>query len=258
MDALSPAVSVRPGATTAVVWASRAFAEPKGLLHALAQGGLAVVEVAGPYAALAELCRLERVRREHQSAGGQIVPPSALVLVYPEQLDDALGLVEAVDRFVPSVKCWMFGPSANPRLRPIVQEDRDNVFGPRSKSHSPSVSQTQSVPANPEIHVRATNAQSHAPQHVAPARTAMPGFVARATSSHAPRVVGAPPLRLAGAEPGESGVARFQSPSPSVDGNVGEMIGPSPAPTGESAAQNRPRQLLTTDELRMLLEEPGT
>ncbi len=248
MDALSPAVSVRPGATTAVVWASRAFEEPKGLLHALAKGGLAVVEVAGPFAALAELCRLERVRSEHQRSGAPIVPPAALVLVFPERLDDALGLIEAAERYVPAVKCWMFGPGANPRLRPIVQEDRDTEFGRRGHAVQPHRTEPD-VPA-PVVHVMPMSAQSHAPSPPAPVRPTAPGPAGRSA-----RTGGAPALRLAG---GDAGAARFQSDPAAADAREGEMIGPSPAPAGDGNGSNRPRQLLTTDELRMLLEEPGT
>jgi hypothetical protein len=253
MDALSPAVSVRSVATTAVVWASRALPEPKGLLGALAQGGLAVIEVAGPYAALAELTRLERLRHHEQRHGGKLVPPSALVLVYPDQLPDALSLLNAVERYAPAVKCWLFGPSANPRLRPIVEEDRVNAFRPAAIV--PSSIHTDQRPT-PQVHVRPTNLQTTVQQDVA----SIAGRENRAGQSvaHAnARSTGAPNLRLTGLDRGGVSEARFQSQSASAD-REGEVIGPSPSPAEGSNGANRPRHLLSNDELRMLLEEPGT
>lgn len=107
-------IAARSDAGVAVVWHASATLDASKLLAALAKGGLRVVNVRSAFAALAELRVAARVPGR---------PTPALVMVDPPGAAEALELHEAIERHVPRVKAWLFGPGANPRLRPIVESD---------------------------------------------------------------------------------------------------------------------------------------
>ncbi|MBL9031344.1 MAG: hypothetical protein JNM80_06515 [Phycisphaerae bacterium] len=113
MSEASP-IAARSDAGVAVVWHASATLDASKLLAALAKGGLRVVNVRSAFAALAELRMAARVPGR---------PTPALVMVDPPGAAEALELHEAIERHVPRVKAWLFGPGANPRLRPIVESD---------------------------------------------------------------------------------------------------------------------------------------
>lgn len=228
MDGLSAMVSVRAGPTTAVVWASRTRDEPRELLAALARGGMTVVEVQSSFAALAEATRLESLRR--RARPGETPPSPVVVLVHPETLEDPAALVDAVERYAPGAKCWMYVPA-----EPAPPGAGDAAAPPIAGKLRP-------------VHIddRVTNFRRptpRAPRDAAPTITTTPASALPLTPI--PVAPPAPNLRLAGdvppLHPGWSEWAAQEA-----DGEEDAR---------RQAAGPAPRPLLTTEELRLLLDD---
>lgn len=242
-------------AATAVVWCDRRTPEPRALLDGLIKANLHVVEVAGPFAAMAELSRLEHRRRQAvryriESPAGHhsVPPPAALILVDPVHLDGVADVIDAVERYAPSARCWWMSieqPGRESQLHSLrLNNGQPLPWAP----HQPATTQTHAQPqypkpaTRPEIVVTRTNGPTqHDPVVRAPLGGFGSGFLGltadlptRAPLHDSPRKPepATPPLRLT-KDPVQSSRADRE---------------PHPAPA------DRPHQLLSTEELRMLLE----
>ncbi|MFN0133403.1 MAG: hypothetical protein ACKVW3_12860 [Phycisphaerales bacterium] len=222
-DAAPIAASAHAG--VAVVWHASPTLDTSKLLAALAKGGLRVINVRGPFQALAELRVAQRARADALEAapsgtgrGNARVsghtPTPALVMVDPADPAEALQLHEAVARYVPGVKAWLFGPGANPRLRPVVESDVE-AWSTRA---TPAVGPVRTEPPRMVV-----------PERRVERRVDMPTD---------------PPLRLTGSLESDIGRAdgMMESKGPGVAG----------ATTGNSGA-SASKPLLTPEELELLL-----
>jgi hypothetical protein len=119
MESERPAEPGSP-AFRCVVWHAPGSVVPADLTAALGRRQMAIDHCCGPFAALAEVCALDREMHDasHHGAGGVI-----LVLVQAEALDDAAGVVRAVELYAPRVRCWRYEPAAAERLRAIGSAD---------------------------------------------------------------------------------------------------------------------------------------
>jgi hypothetical protein len=208
---------------TVALWLP-ACGAPDRLVQALSGRGIGVWPVTSPYAALAAACMASRTAR---AARGNIAGSMALVIVNPEQQPDAKGVFEAVAKFAPGVRCWMFGPATNPKLRAIVETDVDGWPGSVATK-------------GPEIVVRPrpVDEAEGKPMPVRPRPG--PSRPDYRTSS-----VGKPGLRLAGEGSLDPTPERVD-----VDKNRSESV-------GEGFAAPPRGQVLTPEELRMLLGDDG-
>lgn len=234
-------------AATAVVCCPRGSSVPPDLRDALDKGGIRVIEAASAYAALAELCRLDRGLRTTPDRGKAAAP--ALLLVTPERFEGAEALLQAVERYAATAKLWMFGPAGAERLRAITSEDRRTQFG-ASPSHAQKL--RESMPSSAGS-VPVAIAQPKAPEGPSVGR-----FMPAGTWSTVP------PLRvtpsgggLAGG-PGRHRVMLKVRPDPIAGGVPGGVLGPSGVPAAPAEPRTREKPLLTTEELRMLLEEDAS
>ena len=196
------------------LWLPPGVTPPPRLVQALTGKKVNVERILSPFAALSAMCRASRVARAARS--GSVL---ALVVVYPEQQPDTVGVLEAAAKFAPGVRCWMFGPASNPRLRAIVETDIAGWGGAKSE---------------PEIVVRPRPAETKPP--------ALKTEAAPARVDYRTQAVGKPPLRLAGQ-------GTFDLPVEAVDV---DKKGSDEAGTGPARSQ-----VLTAEELRMLLGEDG-
>jgi hypothetical protein len=100
------------------LWLPAGVIPPPRLVQALTGKRVKIDQVTSPYAALAAMCRASRAAREARAASSL-----ALIVVHPEQQPDARLVVESAAKYAPGIRCWMFGPASNPRLRAIVESD---------------------------------------------------------------------------------------------------------------------------------------
>lgn len=210
-------MSAHADAGVAVVWHASPTLDTSKLLAALAKGGLRVVNVRSAFAALAEL----RVAMRGRGTGpGR--PTPALVMVDPPGAAEALELHEAIERHAPRVKAWLFGPGANPKLRPVVESDVAEWSG-----------RVAPVPA-PPVRVIAHEPERRAEVDRRPEPDRRP-------ESWAERTIGGdPPLRLAG----------------TLDPDIGRTDGTRDASTGvggNGGGGSGAKPLLTPEELELLL-----
>ena len=145
---------------------------------------------------------------------------AALVLVSPEKLVNPGQVCDAASRYAPHTRVWMYEPGPNQRLRAVVQEDVDSWL------KSPG-----SIEARPVVLAKVPG----------PGKPATPSKAPMAKDSRTSAPIGGPKLRLAG------------------DGQVQESA---QSVEQQEAAQGSPapRQVLTAEELEMLLDdgEPRT
>jgi hypothetical protein len=142
---------------------------------------------------------------------------AALVLVSPEKLVNPGQVCDAAARYAPHTRLWMYDPGPNQRLRAVVQDDVDSWL------KSPG-----SIDARPVVLAKVPGP--------GPGR---PGALSKPPAAKDSRTVapiGGPKLRLAG------------------DGQVQE---PAQSAEQQDAAQGSPapRQVLTAEELEMLLDD---
>lgn len=220
---------------------------PQDLREALEKGGIRVIEAASAYAALAELCRLDRGLRATPDRGKAAAP--ALLLVTPERFAGAEALLQAAERYAASAKLWMFGPAGAERLRAITSEDRRTQFGAAA-----SIAQKLRDP----LPLTLSTGPLVAPQPKAP--DGMSGSRLMPGGSWST----VPPLRVTptgGGLVGGAGRHRVMlkvRPDPVSGGLAGGVLGPSGVPAVPAEPRTREKPLLTTEELRMLLEEDAS
>jgi hypothetical protein len=155
-------------------------------------------------------------RLERSSSHDGKTASAALVLVSPERLMNPGQVCDAAARYAPHTRVWMYEPGPNQRLRAVVQEDVENWL------KSPG-----GVDARPVILAKMPpRTQNPAP---APAR--------HPDSRTAPGP--GPKLRLAG-----EGQVQEAAQSAELQG-AGDAVQGDPSP----------RQVLTSEELEMLLDD---
>lgn len=223
--------------------------EPSAELQsALAKHRISIRRASSAFDALAQVCTLTRTSRT-----------VILLLAHPTKLDAPDALYAAAQRYAPKASCWVFDSLGSPRLRAATAEDAKGwsphpasrlVTQPKAKD--PSVAGVMFTgPGFPR-----TPLVPEPPSRVEPKPAAPP----------APT----PVLKLAGntptaerpvaAEPKQNTIKEAPAPKPVVtgpkfvggswDGGTGPFPGTTPGTT--------PRQLLTDEELAMLLADPPT
>jgi len=126
------------GGFTVIVWHAPDCPPPPKLLAALADRQIAVLRVQSAFRALAEVCR--RGRSE--------LP--ALIVVHPEMMANVVQLWEARSRYAPAARLWMYGPSADPKLRAIVDADI-TAWGPKPEIVPQAAARPRAAVAQPKL-----------------------------------------------------------------------------------------------------------
>lgn len=264
--ALSGGAAMPLGAAsaTAVVWCDRRTPEPRALLDGLITGGLHVIEVAGPFAAMAELSRLEHrrrtaVRRRATDAGAIVPPPAALILVEPGRLDGAGDVLGAAEVYAPSARVWWMdvtlgGEGQLRALRHVAGERLPWESGPsasQTAAQVPPMGVGRPEARGAEVVVRPGNGPTGVRAPFGGFGAGLVGMSAELPSrkNSARGEPSGPALRLSGGPANGSG----GHPADPKAGLGGVSSGGSDRESG-TRADERPQQLLSTEELRMLLE----
>lgn len=106
-----------------ILWHPPAQAPSASLIRALSSRGLCVMPTASPHTALAGACRCAKTAER-----------VVLVLDSRDELSQLERVCSAIDRFAPSVICWVHHPGANPPMVPLVRHAE-----PRAQTPAPSV-----------------------------------------------------------------------------------------------------------------------
>jgi hypothetical protein len=244
-----------PEAATCVLVHPRVSEPSAELQSALAKQRIAVRRASSPFDALAQLCALARTSRSR---------PVILLLAHPTALDRPDLLLAAAQRYAPKAGCWVFDSTSSPRLRAATTED--------AKSWTPHpVSRLIAQPEGKPLQSEITFIGPGFPRTPVVPEAAKPA--ARVEPKASPAAPPAPALKLAGsASPpptGEPAASPLPSPAPapaapkpsspitgpkfvggSWDGGNSPFPGTTPGTT--------PRQLLSDEELAMLLADPPT
>lgn len=244
-----------------------AGAEPSGELRdALARHRIGVRRATSNFDALAQLAKLSR------SALGR---PCILLLAHPTRLDRPAELMAAAQRYTPGAACWVFDPSSSPRLRAATTDDA-KAWDARPATR-PGVTPDLASAARAEVTFAGPGFPG-VPLAPALAPTSPPKQAAKVEPKVAMTAPPAPaPLKLAGGTDVGSGSSaaaaeseivapkhkandpvvskRPQVPGPKFVGGTWDG-GASPFPG--SALGTTPRQLLTDEELAMLLADGPT
>lgn len=97
---------------------------PGELLTSLSKRIRQLTVCTGVYAAMAEVCTVERGRKVRESGNGKAARPGAvLVVVEPREVPGVVDLMDAVKKYAPQTNCWSYERGANPKLRAVVDED---------------------------------------------------------------------------------------------------------------------------------------
>lgn len=206
------------------LWLPEGVVPPPRLVQALSGKGIRVEPVRSPYAAMAAVCQASRAAR---AARGSVAGGLALIVVHPEQQPDAAAVLESASKYAPGVRCWMFGPATNPKLRAIVEGDVEEWGGAPAREPE--------IVVRPRPIEREIEARPVSPKQSPPAAGAADYRTQRAMK---------PPLRLAGQ-------GEFDLPPEPVDV---DKQGPEAGKEGAGPSRG---QVLTPEELRMLLGEDG-
>lgn len=106
-----------------VLWRSQDSHVPDELSSALAGRSFQIIEALSSFAALAELCFLERILRAAHPFPARR-PPVALLIHEPSKLPDKGELVRAVERYATRTHLWLYAEDANTQhLRRVLPED---------------------------------------------------------------------------------------------------------------------------------------
>lgn len=226
MSAAGSSTSSAPGSgLCCVLWHPAGAQIPSELLNSLTRRIGRIVACSDSMAAMANVCALERDRgaRTRDFAKDPTAQGSGtvLLLVEPQNLADAVEVVEAVRLYAPGAVCWKYAAAANPKMSAVVESDVKAW-----------IAATADEPKTPE-------------PRPAPARPAPPPG-------------GTPRLRLAG-DPAEAPLpeivirpqraAASGGPGPSRPARPLTLRGEGPTP------EQSPRASLSPEELRMLLGE---
>lgn len=201
------------GKFAVAVWHAPNEAIPERLMTGLRARGIATVGATSIYGTLAEACRLHAAAQQQGLKG-----TTGVVVVYPERLEGTAALWDAVRRYAPGTRLWVYGPESNPKTTEIVEP----VVRDEPKP-SPKPAQDRAIPlADEPVQGRGSGGGG-------PGVRPFPGVE--------------PKLKLT-----ESGGMDQTTEGSDLDGESGE---------GADRGSGR-RPLLTTEELSMLLGEGDT
>lgn len=108
---------------TVVLWHMPGTRISSKLLAALKDRGISNLDATSSFMALATICRFERDARRASALGQGAGPGCAIVMVNPEGLDEPAAVHEAIGRYAPACRCWLYGPAGAPQLRAVTAED---------------------------------------------------------------------------------------------------------------------------------------
>lgn len=128
-----------------VLWHAPGDLPPADLITSLERRGVVITSAASSYMAVAEACLLERANDERTTDPGDR-DALVLVLVCPARLADAGAVVDAMRRYAGRTACWWYDPSANPRLRAVVEEDVREWEAERRGGTTPPVPRSPQEP----------------------------------------------------------------------------------------------------------------
>lgn len=221
MDSERPAEPGSP-APHCVVWHAPGVTPPADLMAALGKHHVSIDFRTGPFEAFAEVCALERMPRgagPHGHAAHGVI----LVLVRAKELEDAGAVVRAMELYVPHARCWRYEPGAPVQLKAVVSAELE------ADTPAPPVEAAPKVVVTPQFR-----------------RGAAPPPAPGAKRHPAQ---GRPALRLAG----EGVLPARPEPEDEADGGKVREVTDAGAPA--DAGNGNARQVLTQDELAMLLSE---
>jgi hypothetical protein len=129
---------VQSSTSRCVLWHAPGTAPPADLVQSLERRGVELTACTTPYSAIARACLRERENDERTDDPSQR-DSLVLVLVTPLRLEQPAEVVDAMRRYAPRTACWWYDPSANPRLRAVVDEDVDQWLAAGVRSGQPAV-----------------------------------------------------------------------------------------------------------------------
>ncbi len=255
-----PGDSAHDQAATCVLVHPRSSEPSAELQAALAKHRITVRHASSSFDALAQLCTLTK------GAGGR---PVILLLAHPRVLDRPDELYAAAQRYAPKAGCWVFDSAGSPKLRAATSSEAKTwapqpvsrlIAQPAGKPQSdvmftgPGFPRTPVVPEAPKPAAR-----------VEPKVAPTPAPALKLAGSTDTKPIQAKPIdaRPPEAKAPESKPAEPKAPVPQARPITGPKFvggswdgGNSPFPGTTPGAT--PRQLLTDEELAMLLAEPPT
>lgn len=258
------AESPTPPPLRCVLWHAPGAHLPGDLLTSLSRRIGHITVCTDAYAAMAEVCQLERARLAAVNDPSAAARPGTVLLLVqpspPAQLAEAGEVVTELRVYAPAALCWKYDAGANPRLSAVVESDvtawtaRGATAGAGAEAgllSGPRTTQpSQQQPLSSGSSSPFTPAQT--PRR-APAATPSESQRAAPAAAHEPRLrlAGdedvAPPARIT-VRPGTPTPARPMRPQRPL-----QLRGEGPHEPPVAPA----RAMLTPEEMRMLLgEEP--
>lgn len=221
-----------------MLWVRRGSAAPAELVKSLSRHGAAVETCQDAFSAMARACRGTQAGRAISSGGRSPAAArgSIVLLVEPTRLEGSAAFVEAVRRYAPRCAVWWYDPAQKPSLRAVTGDDIRSWRAPAPAAgfRLPGTGLTSTVWTGPNLAGLGAGGSTHGP---APA--AQPA---------------GPRLKLTG--PAPEAVTRVEvKPAPVAE--LAAHDGRGTATPEDPAAASHTRDLLTPEELSMLLDEIG-
>lgn len=253
---------IGPAALRCVLWHPSGAALPADLLNSLSKRIGHITVCTDAFAALAEVCVTHRDAWRSPtdpapSPGSR--PSTVLLLVHPPQLGDLAETLAEIRTFAPETLCWKYDASANPKLSAVVESDVSAWMarGAGSASAAAGVESLSTARTTNHGDQRALSSISSPFTPVStPQRAPSPPAI-QPNAEPAPQrpAAAAPSLRLTGVDGHDQPLQKPEivvRPQPRVGGL--RLRGEPPQDADQSSnPPQRPRPLLTAEEMRMLL-----
>lgn len=127
-----------PDKVRCVLWHAPGAAMPGDLLSTLSKRISHFTFCTKAYAALANVCRIERERRDAKRRGeAGAHAASLLVVIEPQDLPEYREILEAVRFYAPGATLRQWRGGANPRFAPIVDAGMASTIKPALQPSSP-------------------------------------------------------------------------------------------------------------------------
>lgn len=146
-------------AQACIVWHPADRAPTPGLLKALRNKGMTIIDAEDAHTAFASAQRAARAAKR-----------TVIVLDTRPELHDVERLINALERFTPRVLCWAHEPGANPPLVPLVQPPAPKA----ARKSEPQASNRQTAPLRLVGQDNTEQQEHHEPAPTVKARTAAP------------------------------------------------------------------------------------
>jgi len=224
-----------------VLWVRRGTAAPAELVKSLSRHGASVETCQDLYSAMARACRGTQAGRAMSSGGRSpgVARGSIVLLVEPTRLEGSAEFVEAVRRYAPRCAVWWYDPAQKPSLRAVTSDDIRSwrAPAPAAAFRLPGTGLTSTVWTGPNLAGLGTGG----------------GML---TNGAAPVAQPAGP-RLKLTESAPEAMSRVEvKPAPAA-AEITASDGLGAAIPGDPDAAGQVRDLLTPEELSMLLDEIG-